>query len=80
VPLQLPYDNQCKHGLVHFNDHVHEAVTNMAIIRVVWYAVGSLQVLPEDMVKFMAAIATLDKFTFKELSGEVRSVFDQFIQ
>lgn len=38
------------------------------------------QVPPEEEVKFGAARASLSDFTFKELGGDVRAVFDQFIQ
>lgn len=43
------------------------------------FALERAQVPPEDSVKFNAAIATLPEFTFKELSADVRSVFDRFI-
>jgi hypothetical protein len=39
-----------------------------------------LQVHPDELVKFKAAMASVPQFDFKELSNEVRSVFDQFIQ
>ncbi len=37
------------------------------------------QVPPEDTVEFAAARATLHEFTFKEISGEQRKVFNRFI-
>mmetsp|Transcript_7172 Transcript_7172/g.12363 ORF Transcript_7172/g.12363 Transcript_7172/m.12363 type:complete len:348 (+) Transcript_7172:26-1069(+) len=42
-------------------------------------ALLGLQVPPADTVAFAAAVDTLPDFSFKELSTEVRTIFDQFI-